>query len=124
MAEVLRAKWLWAAIAIVSMWMAVLFLGIFAGNIVVDDSGSHTSVPVTVAVAFFAVFGTLIVARQGFRGGDTGTEELLAEIHAERDRRRALEGELEQLKDDIAELRKGDREEPDAQATLSGTQPR
>lgn len=105
MADVLATKWFWAVVAIVSMWMAVLFTGIFGPEIVNDDVTGHQRVPVAVAIAFFAVFGTLVVARHGFRGGEGDTRPLRDEIDAERERRRALEGEVDRLKRDVAGLR-------------------
>ena len=108
--KVLATKWVWAAVAIVSMWMAVLFTGVFGGEIVNDDVTSHQRVPVAVALAFFVLLATVAVARHGFRG-DPDTASLRDEIDAERERRRALEGQLEQLTHDLSELRESDGRE-------------
>jgi hypothetical protein len=70
-----RPGWLyavpmWAGLAIVSIWMAVLFVGLFAGDIVsmngTAGAGTTTSVPSVVVVAFFAVVATAFIARWGF----------------------------------------------------------
>jgi hypothetical protein len=73
--ERIRPGWLyavpmWAGLAIVSIWMAVLFVGLFAGDIVsingTAGAGTTTSVPSVVVVALFAVFATAFIARRGF----------------------------------------------------------
>jgi hypothetical protein len=70
-----RPGWLyavpmWAGLAIVSIWMAVLFVGLFAGDIVsingTAGAGTTTSVPSVIVVAFFALLATVPVARWGF----------------------------------------------------------
>jgi hypothetical protein len=59
---------MWGTVAIATMWLAVLFVGVFGSNIVVNDSsGSSSSWPVVVVVAFFALLGTVPVARRAFR---------------------------------------------------------
>jgi hypothetical protein len=61
---------MWASLAIVSMWLAVLFTAIFGPDIVSTSggpSGSSSTVPSGVAVALFAFLGTWVVARHGFR---------------------------------------------------------
>jgi hypothetical protein len=60
---------MWASLAIVVMWLAVLFDAIFGPNIVSSTpGGSSSAVPSAVAVALFAFLGTWVVARYGFRG--------------------------------------------------------
>jgi hypothetical protein len=62
-------RWFWTAITIVSMWVAVLFTGIWAPSLEAESSGGDTfSVPAAVAVAFFAAIATIVVAAIGFRG--------------------------------------------------------
>jgi hypothetical protein len=66
-----RLRQVWAGIAIIAMWVAVLFVGIYGGNIV-STGGSNgasgtTSVPSAVVIAVFACIGTIVVARHGFR---------------------------------------------------------
>ena len=59
---------MWASLAIVVMWLAVLFDAIFGPEIVSHTvAGDSTTVPSAVAVAFFAFLGTWVVARYGFR---------------------------------------------------------
>jgi hypothetical protein len=72
-----RASWtakilvpeMWGTVAIATMWLAVIFVGVFGSNNVVlhDSSGSSSSWPVVVVVAFFALLGTVPVARRAFR---------------------------------------------------------
>jgi multisubunit Na+/H+ antiporter MnhF subunit len=59
---------LWASLAIVVMWLAVLFDAIFGPDIVNRSAGGDFStVPSAVVVALFAFLGTWVVARYGFR---------------------------------------------------------
>jgi hypothetical protein len=65
----------WAALAIVSMWLAVLFDAIFGPDFVsTSGSGSSaTTIPSAIFVALFAFLGTRVVARYGFgREDDDG----------------------------------------------------
>lgn len=58
---------MWAAVAIVAMWVAVLFVGVYGGTMdfhSADSSGS--SIPAGVGVAFFAAIGTGSVAKRVF----------------------------------------------------------
>lgn len=58
---------MWAGLAIIAMWVAVLFVGIFGGNIVSQTpGGTSSSVPVVVVVAGVALIGTLVVGRRAF----------------------------------------------------------
>jgi hypothetical protein len=64
----LQVREMWASLAIIVMWLAVLFDAIFGPNIVNTSSGGDSSsVPSAVAVAIFAFLGTWVVARYGFR---------------------------------------------------------
>lgn len=57
----------WGAISIVAMWLAVLFVGVYGGDMTfhgADSSGS--SIPAGVAVALFAAIGTASVAKRVF----------------------------------------------------------
>jgi hypothetical protein len=66
----LHARAFWAGLSIIVMWLAVLFVGVFGGNILhADASGSSSSVPVVVAVLPFVLPATIVVARRGFAGG-------------------------------------------------------
>ena len=59
---------MWASLAIVVMWLAVLFDAIFGPDIVNRSAGGDFStVPSAVAVALFAFLATWAVAWFGFR---------------------------------------------------------
>jgi len=68
-----RFAWLqitemWASLAIMVIWLAVLFDAIFGPNIVSSTpGGTSSSVPSAVAVALFATIATWSVARYGLR---------------------------------------------------------
>jgi hypothetical protein len=62
----LDVKAMWASLAIVAMWLAVLFDGVFGPDIVNNGGGAGSSVPSAIVVAFFAFLGTASVARHGF----------------------------------------------------------
>jgi hypothetical protein len=57
---------MWASLAIVSMWLAVLFDALFGPDVVSSSASSATTIPSAVFVALFAYLGTRIVARFGF----------------------------------------------------------
>jgi hypothetical protein len=49
------------------MWLAVLFVGIFGGDMTFTNSSSQvTVIPSAAAVAFFAAIGTASVAKRAF----------------------------------------------------------
>jgi hypothetical protein len=71
-----RTEWLelpafWGALAIVVVWLAVLFVGVFGPSITshngVDNVGTGSSVPAVVVVAPCAVLATWLIARNAFR---------------------------------------------------------
>jgi membrane protein YdbS with pleckstrin-like domain len=58
---------MWASVAIIFMWLAVLFSAIYGTNIVSTTAGGDSStVPSAIVVALFAFLGTWVVARYGF----------------------------------------------------------
>jgi len=62
---------MWASFAICVMWLAVLFAGVFAPDIVSTSSGGNsTTIPSGVAVALFASIGTRVVAKYSFARRD------------------------------------------------------
>ena len=73
-----RSRWysrllvreMWASLAIISMWLAVLFDALFGPDLVSSNVGaSTTSIPSAVILALFAYLGTRVVARYGFDRG-------------------------------------------------------
>ena len=57
----------WGTLAIVAMWLAVLFDGVFGGDMVFSDpTNGTTTIPSSVLVALFAVIGTASVAKRVF----------------------------------------------------------
>jgi hypothetical protein len=59
---------MWASLAIVSMWLAVLFDALFGPDLVASNGAgaNTTSIPSAVIVVLFAYLGTRVVARYGF----------------------------------------------------------
>lgn len=53
----------WGALAIVAMWLAVLFVGAFGNDVVTSDG---TRIPSAIFVAVFASLATWAVARRAF----------------------------------------------------------
>lgn len=71
----LLVREMWASLAIVSMWLAVLFDALFGPDFVSASGASMTRIPSAVIVALFAYLGTRVVARYGFerpRDADPG----------------------------------------------------
>ncbi|QBR91574.1 hypothetical protein [Nocardioides euryhalodurans] len=58
---------MWATLAIIAMWVAVLFVGVYGGDATFQsvDSSSST-IPSGVLVALFAAIGTGSVAKRVF----------------------------------------------------------
>jgi uncharacterized membrane protein len=58
----------WGTLAIVAMWLAVLFDGVFGGDMVFSNpTNDTTTIPSAVVVALFAVIGTVSVTKRVFR---------------------------------------------------------
>jgi hypothetical protein len=63
----------WGAVSIVAMWLAVLFDGVFGGDMIFSNpSSAPTTMPSAVAVALFAFLGTTAVAKRAFAPRDLG----------------------------------------------------
>ena len=89
----------WAGLAIAAMWIAVLCVGLWGGDIYSSSAGGNVSkVPVAVVVAICALIGTSVVGKRGFGGADD--EELRTLRSALDDERRAREA-LEHRVDDL-----------------------
>src|ERR1700757_4710402 len=74
----ISARALWAGLSIMTMWLAVLFAGIFGQDIASTSAGGATSVPVVVLMLPFVLPATIAVARRGFTA--SGTDERYARI--------------------------------------------
>jgi hypothetical protein len=58
---------MWATVAIFAMWMAVLFVGVYGGDMTFHSvDSSWSTIPSVVAVALFAAIGTGSVAKRVF----------------------------------------------------------
>lgn len=97
--SLLTSRTLWGGLAVIAMWLAVLFVGVFGENIVKTSAGGgSSSVPVVTVVALFALLGTVAVARQAFRASS-----------ASDDLRTVIENEqhaLEQLAAEVSDLQR------------------
>ena len=63
----LQVREMWASLAIVVMWLAVLFDAVFGPDIVTSSAGGDMAkIPSAVVVALFASLATWAVARYGF----------------------------------------------------------
>lgn len=70
-AERLLVPVFWGAVSIVAMWLAVLFDGVFGGDMVFSNpSNGSSTIPSAVLVALFASLGTASVAKRAFRSRD------------------------------------------------------
>jgi hypothetical protein len=59
---------MWATVSIVTMWLAVLFVGVFGSDMSFHGvDGSFTVMPSVAAVALFAAIATGSVAKRVFR---------------------------------------------------------
>jgi uncharacterized membrane protein len=58
---------MWATVAIVAMWVAVLFVGVYGGQATFHSvDSSVTTIPSGVLVALFAAIGTGSIAKRVF----------------------------------------------------------
>ena len=65
--EALGITQMWASLAIISIWLAVLFDGVYGPSFVSTNGATTTTVPSVIAVALFALLATPKVAKYGFR---------------------------------------------------------
>jgi hypothetical protein len=88
----------WGGVTLLAIWLAVLFVGVFGGNInTASAGGDSSSVPVVVVIAIAALLATVSVGRWAFR--PSRFDEDLREVLGEE--RRAVE----ELTAQIDELR-------------------
>jgi len=100
----LRASWqpltkeFWGGVSIVAIWLAVLFVGIFGGNIQSSDvSGQSESWPVVAVVAIAALFATVSIGHWAFRQRGVD-EDLRRVLEEEREALAQLDAQLEALR--------------------------
>ncbi len=94
----LYAKPLWAGLSMIAMWLAVLFVGVFGGNIVNTSAGGDTSsVPVVVVVAIVAMIASWVLGRVAF-AVTPDSDELRRLLAEERQAREELASEVEDLR--------------------------
>ena len=92
----LHARELWGGLSIISMWLAVLFVGVFGGNVVKTDAGGGSSSwPVVVVVAVLALLGTVGIGRRAFT---PASDDLDKAIEDERQAREQLAAEVSDLR--------------------------
>ena len=62
----LHARALWAGLSIITMWLAVLFVGVFGSDFVSSSGSGFTRFPVVVFLLPFVLPATIVVGRRGF----------------------------------------------------------
>lgn len=62
----------WATVSIVMMWLAVLFDGIFGGDMTFANPPQVTVIPSAVLVALFAAIATASIAKRALGRKDAG----------------------------------------------------
>jgi hypothetical protein len=62
----LHARALWAGLSIITMWLAVLFVGVFGGDFIHSSTTGFTRFPVVVFLLPFVLPATIVVGRRGF----------------------------------------------------------
>ena len=94
----LYARPLWAGLSIITMWLAVLFVGVFGGNIVhAGAAGGSSSVPVVVVVAVVALVATWLLGRVAFKLTPE-SDELRRRLAEEQQAREDLAAEVAALR--------------------------
>jgi hypothetical protein len=60
-------KYVWTGLAIMTIWLAVLFLGLYGPDFTTATSDETVTIPTAWGVAPFAMIATIFVAWRGFR---------------------------------------------------------
>ena len=72
----LKGKYLWGALVIIAMWVAVLIIGVTgAEDFVVDTAAGDVRIPAVWGVALFALIGTAVTAGVAFRDAPEPKQE-------------------------------------------------
>ena len=73
-AALLLVPGFWGAVSIIAMWLAVMFDGIFGGDMVFSNNtgGGPTIIPSAALLGLFAVIGTVSIAKRVFGRRDAG----------------------------------------------------
>lgn len=88
----------WGGVSLVTIWLAVLFVGVFGGDIqIASVDGSRSSWPVVVVVALAAFLATVSVGRWAFRSRQAD-EELRSALEQEHRAVEQLTVQLEELR--------------------------
>lgn len=67
-AQLMLRREVWGGVTLVTIWLTVLFVGLFGGDIHTSAAdGSANSFPVVVIVALVALFATISVGHWAFR---------------------------------------------------------
>ena len=62
-----RLSEIWGALAITAIWLAVIFVGVYGGDMTFSDASNGTTViPVGAVVAVCAAFATASVSKRAF----------------------------------------------------------
>jgi hypothetical protein len=93
----LYAKPFWAGLAIVAMWLAVLFVGVIGDStIVIATANTRSSVPVVAVVALAALVATLVIGARAFKASNN-EDDLRRTLEDVRRAREGLASELAEL---------------------------
>jgi hypothetical protein len=66
------ARDMWASLAIIAIWLAVLFTAVWGPDFKSADGNGFTTIPSVIFVALLALFATVAVARHGFEKNASG----------------------------------------------------
>ncbi len=99
----LTSRPLWGGAAIGAMWLAVLVVGVWGGNVnTAGAGGGSSSWPVVAVIALFALIATVPVARYTLRASPEA-DDLRSALEAERLAREQLADEVRELREELAD---------------------